>query len=53
MIATPDVTAQFIDGNLSFHPGQPKPDWPRGNAQIAQYLGDLFNPTGEVPDPRN
>jgi DNA polymerase len=52
MIATPDVTAQFIDGNLTFHPGQPKPDWPRGNAQIAHYLGDLFNPTGEIPDPR-
>ncbi len=28
MIATPDVTAQFVDGNLSFHPGQPKPDLP-------------------------
>lgn len=46
MIATPDVTAQFIDGNLTYHPGQPKPDWPRSDQKIDRYLGDLFNPAG-------
>ena len=48
MIATPDVTAQFIDGNLTFHPGQPKPDWVKDKNRIDRYLGDLFNPSGEV-----
>ena len=51
MIATPDVTAQFIDGNLSFHPGQPKPGWARSTTRMDQYLGDLFNPTGEIQPP--
>ena len=51
MIATPDVTAQFIDGNLSFHPGQPRPDWSRSAARMDRYLGDLFNPTGEIHPP--
>ncbi|WP_045996941.1 DUF4130 domain-containing protein, partial [Loktanella sp. S4079] len=48
MIATPDITAQFIDGNLSFHPGQPKPDWHQHTPKIDRYLGDLFNPSGEI-----
>jgi DNA polymerase len=51
MITTPGVTAQFVDGNLSFHPGQPKPDWPLSRTRMDQYLGDLFNPTGEVQPP--
>ncbi len=51
MITTPDVTAQFIDGNLSFHPGQPKPDVPRSKVQMDHYLGDLFNPSEEIQPP--
>ncbi|PRY79626.1 putative DNA metabolism protein [Yoonia maritima] len=52
MIATPDVTAQFINGNLSFHPGQPKPDWPSNKTRIDEYFGDLFSPSGEIHAPR-
>lgn len=26
LIVTPDVTARFAEGSLSFHPGQPRPD---------------------------
>ncbi|SFR33961.1 probable DNA metabolism protein [Yoonia tamlensis] len=48
MIATPQLTAQFIDGNLSFHPGQPKPDFCRNRARIDRDLGDLFNPSGTI-----
>lgn len=46
MIATPDVTAQFIDGNLSFHPGQPKPDLPEDapEALWCSYFCNIFNP---------
>ncbi|MEJ6402729.1 TIGR03915 family putative DNA repair protein [Yoonia sp. 2307UL14-13] len=46
MIATPDVTAQFVDGNLSFHPGQPKPDLPEDAAEAlwGTYFCNIFNP---------
>ena len=46
MIATPDVTAQFIDGNLTFHPGQPKPDLPDDAAEAlwGTYFCNIFNP---------
>ena len=46
MIATPDVTAQFVDGNLSFHPGQPKPDLPDDAAEAlwGTYFCNIFNP---------
>jgi len=46
MIATPDVTAQFVDGNLSFHPGQPKPDLPEDAAEDlwGTYFCNIFNP---------
>lgn len=46
MIATPDVTAQFVDGNLSFHPGQPKPDLPEDAAETlwGTYFCNIFNP---------
>ncbi|MFQ1701786.1 TIGR03915 family putative DNA repair protein [Loktanella agnita] len=46
MIATPDVTAQFIDGNLTFHPGQPKPDLPEDAAESlwGTYFCNIFNP---------
>ncbi len=46
MIATPDVTAQFVDGNLSFHPGQPKPDLPEDGAEALWgiYFCNIFNP---------
>ncbi len=46
MIATPDVTVQFVDGNLSFHPGQPKPDLPEDSAEAlwGTYFCNIFNP---------
>jgi DNA polymerase len=46
MIATPDVTAQFVDGNLSFYPGQPKPDLPEDAAEALwrTYFCDIFKP---------
>ncbi len=46
MIATPDVTAQFVDGNLSFHPGQPKPDLPEDATEDlwGTYFCNIFNP---------
>jgi DNA polymerase len=46
MIATPDVTAQFVDGNLSFHPGQPKPDLPDDATEDlwGTYFCNIFNP---------
>ncbi|WP_108815350.1 TIGR03915 family putative DNA repair protein [Loktanella sp. Alg231-35] len=46
MIATPDVTAQFVDGHLSFHPGQPKPDLPKDAAEAlwGTYFCNIFNP---------
>ena len=46
MIATPDVTAQFVDGNLSFHPGQPKPALPDDAAEAlwGTYFCNIFNP---------
>lgn len=46
MIATPDVTAQFIAGNLTFHPGQPKPDLPDDAAEAlwGTYFCNIFNP---------
>ena len=46
MIATPDVTAQFVDGNLTFHPGQPKPDLPDDAAEAlwGTYFCNIFNP---------
>ena len=46
MIATPDVTAQFVDSYLSFHPGQPKPDLPDDAAEAlwGTYFCNIFNP---------
>jgi DNA polymerase len=46
MIATSDITAQFVDGNLSFHPGQPKPDLPEDAAEAlwGTYFCNIFNP---------
>jgi probable DNA metabolism protein len=46
MIATPDVTAQFVDGNLTFHPGQPKPDLLDDAAEAlwGTYFCNIFNP---------
>ncbi|MGR3466417.1 MAG: UdgX family uracil-DNA binding protein [Shimia sp.] len=46
MIATPDVTARFEGGKLSFHPGQPKPDLPDDAHEDlwTQYYRSIFNP---------
>ena len=46
MIATPDVTAVFENGFLSFRDGQPKPDLPDDAAESlwGTYFCNIFNP---------
>jgi len=46
MIVTPDVTAQFENGTLSFHPGQSKPALPEDGAEElwGTYFCNIFNP---------
>lgn len=46
MIVTPDVTARFIGGALTFHPGAPKPDLPDDAAEAlwGTYFCNIFNP---------
>ena len=46
MIATPDVTAEFVEGKLSFHPGQAKPDLPEDATEDlwGTYFCNIFNP---------
>lgn len=45
-IVTPEKTATFLDGRLSFAPGQPKPDLPEdaGEALWLTYFRSIFNP---------
>ena len=45
-IVTPEKTAIFQDGRLSFAPGQPKPDLPddAGEALWLTYFRSIFNP---------
>lgn len=46
VIVTPDVTAQFEDGHLSFAGGQAKPDLPEDAAEAlwGTYFRNIFNP---------
>ncbi|MFZ3584139.1 UdgX family uracil-DNA binding protein [Loktanella sp. DJP18] len=46
MIVTPDVTAKFADGALSFHEGREKPDLPDDAAEAlwGTYFQNIFNP---------
>ncbi len=46
MIATPDLTAAFESGALSFHDGQPKPDLPEDATEElwGTYFRNIFNP---------
>ena len=46
MIVTPDVTARFEDGKISFHPGQEKPELPEDGAEAlwGTYFCNIFNP---------
>lgn len=46
MIAVPDLTAQFIDGHLSFAPGGPRPTLPEDASEAlwATYFANIFNP---------
>ncbi|WP_407494836.1 UdgX family uracil-DNA binding protein [Pseudooceanicola sp. MF1-13] len=46
MIVTPDVTAIFDNGRLSFAPGQSKPDLPEDGAEElwGTYFCNIFNP---------
>ena len=46
MIATPDLTARFIDGHLSFAPGGPRPAIPEDASEAlwATYFANIFNP---------
>ncbi|MBS1300891.1 UdgX family uracil-DNA binding protein [Loktanella sp. SALINAS62] len=46
MIVTPDVTADFKDGTLTFHPGQTKPDLPDDATEElwGTYFKNIFNP---------
>lgn len=46
MIVTPDVTARFDNGALTFHAGQPKPDLPEDAAEAlwGTYFRNIFNP---------
>ncbi|SEV87699.1 DNA polymerase [Cognatiyoonia koreensis] len=46
MIVTPDVTAKFEGGAVSFLPGQPKPDLPEDAAEElwGTYFCNIFNP---------
>tara|TARA_R110002049_G_scaffold44333_3_gene129807 strand:+ start:42418 stop:43878 length:1461 start_codon:yes stop_codon:yes gene_type:complete len=45
-IMTPDVTATFVNGDLSFHQGQDKPTLPEdANEQLwVTYFRNIFNP---------
>ena len=46
IIATPDVTAQFKDGQISFMPGTDRPDLPEDAAEAlwGTYFCNIFNP---------
>ncbi|MBF9034629.1 UdgX family uracil-DNA binding protein [Rhodobacterales bacterium HKCCE2091] len=46
IIATPDITARFENGAISFHPGQPRPDLPEDAAEElwGTYFRNIFNP---------
>ncbi|SEM70662.1 DNA polymerase [Loktanella fryxellensis] len=46
MIVTPDVTAKFTDGALTFHEGREKPDLPEDAAEAlwGTYFQNIFNP---------
>ena len=46
MIVTPDVTARFEDGRLSFAPGQARPDLPEDATEElwGTYFCNIFNP---------
>lgn len=46
MIATPNQTARFQDGHLSFHPGGARPDLPEDASESlwATYFANIFNP---------
>ncbi len=46
MIATQRLTAQFQNGQLSFHPGGPRPDLPEDASETlwATYFANIFNP---------
>ncbi|SEP80941.1 DNA polymerase [Loktanella sp. DSM 29012] len=46
MIVTPDVTADFNNGKLTFHPGREKPDLPDDAAEElwGTYFKNIFNP---------
>ena len=46
MIVTPDVTAKFTDGALTFHAGREKPDLPEDAAEAlwGTYFKNIFNP---------
>ncbi|MCF7699347.1 UdgX family uracil-DNA binding protein [Loktanella sp. M215] len=46
MIVTPDVTAKFTDGALTFHEGREKPDLPEDAAEAlwGTYFKNIFNP---------
>ncbi|MGR3323508.1 MAG: UdgX family uracil-DNA binding protein [Pseudooceanicola sp.] len=46
MIVTPDVTARFEDGHLTFAPGQDRPDLPEDGAEAlwGTYFRNIFNP---------
>ncbi len=46
MIVTPDVTAKFADGNLTFDAGREKPDLPYDAAEAlwGTYFKNIFNP---------
>lgn len=46
MIVTPDVTAKFSSGTLTFHEGREKPDLPDDAAEAlwGTYFQNIFNP---------
>ncbi len=46
IILTPDVSARFEDGTLTFHPGQDKPDLPEDATEElwGTYFRNIFNP---------
>jgi len=46
VIATPDVTAKFENGTLSFEAGAPRPDLPEDGAEElwGTYFRNIFNP---------
>ncbi len=46
IIATPDVTARFEAGKVSFAEGQPRPDLPEDGAEAlwGTYFRNIFNP---------